>query len=112
LQFNDEGGYMNLNDLRKIDSHIENLKRKHELRREDYIKEHCPYKLGDAIKVEGYSFRGKKMVLGKIALVKGWSYGDDPAPWKFVYSGYILKKDGTPGKLYTNFETTIIEEEI
>jgi hypothetical protein len=101
---------MNLTDLRKIDHHIENLKRKHELRREDYIKEHCPYAVDDIITIEGYSFKGKQMKLEKITLKKGWSYLDDPAPYLFKYFGHIIKKDGTAGINYTSFEVKIKED--
>jgi hypothetical protein len=105
-----EGGNMNLNDLRKIDKQITQLKTLHQQHRLDFIKENCPHSLGDSIVVEGYSFKGKKMILGKISVIKGWSYNDDPAPYKYQYGGYLLKMDGTPGKIYTRFEVAIKEE--
>jgi hypothetical protein len=101
---------MNLTDLRKIDKQIKQLKLLHQLRREDYIKENCPYKVGDTIPIEGYSIKGKSMMVGRIRVIRGWSYQDDPVPYKFKYSGYVLKKDGHIGKLYTDFEVTIKEE--
>ena len=100
---------MNLNDIRKIQTQIDNLKRKHELRSDDYVKEHCPYKVGDLITVAGFSHEGKQMMIEGIELKQGYNYNDSPLPYGFVYTGGIVNKNGRVGELYTSFEVKIKE---
>jgi len=101
---------MVLNDLRKIQTHIDNLKVKYELRSDDYIKEHCPCKVGDSIEITGYSHKGKQMMIEGIELKQGWRYNDDhPVEFSYVYQGAVINKNGRVGELYTTFEVEIKE---
>jgi len=102
---------MTLNDIRKIQSRIDNLKQKHELRSDDYVKEHCPYKVGDLITVAGYSHKGKQLMIDGIELKQGFGWNDQPLSYGFVYTGGIVNKNGRVGELYTSFEVKIKEGE-
>jgi len=62
----------------------------------DFLKSmvfHSPVKIGYELKCNGYSHKGKSIVIDHIRLVEYWL--DD---YKFKASGYIKKKDGTLGK--------------
>ena len=102
---------MVLNDIRKIQGHINNLKHKHTLRSDDYVKEHCPYKVGDEIIVAGYSHNGKRMMIEGITLKQGYAFHDAPLQYTFHYSGSIINKNGRVGELYTSFDVKIKEGE-
>jgi hypothetical protein len=103
---------MNIDDLKKIDRQICDLKRKRELRLDDYIKANCPYKVGDLITVTGYSFKGKKMMIEDITMKRGFSFGsvEDAYDYKFLYHGVIVNKNGSVGELYTSFSQKIKED--
>jgi len=53
----------------------------------------CPYKVGEVVKVKGYSFRGRSCRITNIYLKTGWK-GD--VEW--AVRGILLKKDGTDAK--------------
>ena len=104
---------MTLDDLKKIDRQIRNLKGKRDLRMDDFIKEHCPYKVGGLITVTGYSYKGKKMMIEDITMRKGFCYGADALAYdySFLYHGHIVNKNGMVGEQYTTFSEKIKEGE-
>lgn len=55
----------------------------------------CPVEIGDEVEVNGYSYRGKIMVVEKIQYI-GENYVARNT--KFRCTGPILKADGTPGR--------------
>lgn len=69
------------------------------IQREFAIQE-CPFSVGDVIDCLGYSHKGKKMVVTGIGSARHSFAGD----WRVI--GDVLRKDGTPGKLYTDFSHT------
>ena len=63
-------------------------------RQKDIIaSEFCPVKVGDRVEVNGYSHRGKHMVVLGVAIKY---IGRNTI--RFVAHGNILKKDGFPGE--------------
>ncbi|MCP4700471.1 MAG: hypothetical protein GY862_27005 [Gammaproteobacteria bacterium] len=57
------------------------------------LAELCPVKIGDVVEVNGWTFRGKKMLVDDVCY---YTRTHRSTTWKC--SGPILKADGTPGK--------------
>jgi len=74
-----------------------------------FAAEQAPVKVGDEMIVTGYSFNGMTMLVEKVALRRGWSLDYLKSPYYFVYSGYIINKDGKPGSRYTSFRVKVKE---
>ncbi len=55
-----------------------------------------PVKIGDIVKVTGFSHRGKKMIVDSLWIVNDWDVG-------IKAKGRVLKKDGTPGLLMAHY---------
>jgi len=53
---------------------------------------HCPHQVGDNAVVTEYAHHGKVM------RVKNLKVEESFGKWYYRVSGYVLKKDGTPGK--------------
>lgn len=54
----------------------------------------APVKVGDVVEVSGYSFNGKKMLVGRVHLKDWWGR----TRWEWAAAGKVIKKDGTPGE--------------
>jgi hypothetical protein len=77
--------------LRRLELDVQEAQQRLVAYQED-LKAEAPVKIGDDVKVTGYSFRGKTMRVFHIALHKGYK---DRYSWKA--RGFVLNKDGTPG---------------
>jgi hypothetical protein len=77
----------------ELKAQLENLERKHQLQKQELVREYCwannSYKIGDK-----FTDQMGSIVIEKIR----WSYGSFFNP-SCVYFGTELKKDGTPNKL-------------
>jgi hypothetical protein len=58
----------------------------------------CPHKVGDIVECDGYSHKGKKMVVREIKKPR-WSYRSS-----WAVSGFVLKSDGSEGKVNYEFD--------
>ena len=59
----------------------------------EFAAQECPHKIGDKVVINGYSNKGKEMIVDKILPTKcSWQ-----GKWRCV--GYVLKKDGSKGSL-------------
>lgn len=65
--------------------------------KDQYAEQECPFSVGEIVKVQGYSHRGKSMKITKI-LAPLHSF---EGAWRVV--GFVVKKDGTPGKVEATF---------
>lgn len=71
-------------ELRQVQQKIRDLEQR-------IIDEHVPVKTGEVVEVNGYSHRGKKMVVTRI------SPRHSHKNFEYVARGQILKADGTQG---------------
>jgi len=78
--------------------------------REDWVKYHCPINIGDIVEGNDYSFRGKKMVVEEIDITDHMVAGVGfRVKWKWIATGPVLNKDGTPGKNYTRYAVAVAD---
>lgn len=62
----------------------------------EWVEQECPIKVGDTVKVNGYSFKGRMMQVDTIhVLIDSYHCPDSEHCWGA--KGKVLKKDGTPG---------------
>lgn len=85
--------------IKPLKAHLADLKdakkRKSDIEKEiarigKSIIDMCPNKVGDIVKVTGWSHTGKKMSITRIAF--------DPVGPQYVFNGLVIKADGTPGR--------------
>ena len=78
--------------IKEIDSELELLFM-------EFIKKFSPYKKGDVIKYNASSDSGKSIVVEHVSIQNTFK-------WQWRVWGYVIKKDGTPGRkkafLYTD----------
>lgn len=71
------------------------------------LLDQCPVKVGDIIPVEGFSYKGKNIKVGSINIsINQNSYTGKPSI-KWLFIGYVLKKDGTEGSIRCSFKKEI-----
>lgn len=68
---------------------------------DEMARQYCPHKVGDTIDCGGYSYRGKKMIVDRIART---SHRSSYWPEKWRVFGRVLKKDGSIGQIFYDFE--------
>jgi hypothetical protein len=66
-----------------------------------YAIQMCPHKVGDIIDCQGWSHKGKKMIVDSITRTK---YRGRWTKEKWRVMGRILKKDGTIGSIQYGYE--------
>lgn len=70
--------------------------------KEEWIKDKCPFKIGETLIGNDYSFEGRQFVVEEIKVTEGYTRGVGyEYKWKWVAVGLILNKNGTVGKNYT-----------
>jgi len=60
---------------------------------EKKLIDNCPTKIGDKVRVTGYAYTGKSMLVDRITI--SHNYGTS----NYSFSGPVLRADDTPGKL-------------
>ena len=94
---------MRLNDIKSVDIQISKLKMQRIQMLRQFVDDHCPVKLGQIIPVQGYSYKGKQMMVDGIECKKTYT------GYKFLYQGNIIKKNGRVGENYTSFSVPVEE---
>jgi hypothetical protein len=92
---------MTITQILHRDAQIEMLREGRALMLEKYIEDNCPYKVGDLIKIAGYSYTGKQMRINTIRLVSGFR------GYEYLYGGQVVNKNGKVGENYTDFTQSI-----
>ena len=79
--------------------------------REEWVKYKCPFKIGDNLIGNDYSFKGRTFVVEEVGITDGYTsavaYG---VKWKWIATGPILNKNGTVGKNYTKHSMAVADE--
>lgn len=78
--------------IKEIDSELELLCA-------ELIKKHSPYKKGDIIKCNASHDSGKSIIVEHVSIQNSMF------KWRWRVLGYVLKKDGTPGRKKAFFYT-------
>ncbi len=82
-------------DMKKLDgmkAYIASASKKLAEHKEYLCKQYSPVQVGDEVIVNGFSHKGKKMLVTYVYLKCHWSSRE-----KFTAEGKVLKKDGTAG---------------
>ncbi len=70
--------------------------------REDWVKCMCPFKIGETLTGNEFSFAGRKFIVEEISITDGYTSAVDyKHKWKWIAMGPILNKNGTAGKKFT-----------
>ena len=91
--------------------HMSNLLVEQKLQvKEQWIKDKCPFKIGETLTGNDYSFEGRQFVVEEIMVTEGYTSAVDYKwKWKWVAVGHILNKDGTVGKNYTKHSIAVAD---
>ena len=81
--------------LHQLDNQQKLLREKRDQLISQWIKAESPHQLGDIIEVTGFAHQGKKMVVEGIWIREKFMHDGS---YEFVYTGTVLKKDGTKGQ--------------
>jgi hypothetical protein len=67
---------------------------------EQYIKDLCPFHIGDEIQIFGYSYKGKKGIIRNIIPSFYYDYSPKGAKKLMSYKvcGVVINQNGKPGK--------------
>lgn len=84
-----------LEQIIDIETEIKELKQKLKDTKEEWCKNEHPLKIGDEVEVTGYSYKGKKMRIDHLGVIKQLLWSEKHV---FVATGVILKKDGSKGQ--------------
>jgi len=67
--------------------------------RKDELLRFAPVKVGDTIRVTGYSHRGKNMTVKQVFIKEHSTFRNEAPTLTFKATGPVLKKDGTPATM-------------
>lgn len=96
----------------KQDEIVALAKRMTELR-EEWVKYMCPFKIGDLLVGNDYSFEGKIIQVEKVSVTERYTNATDyRCKWKWVAVGPIMNKDGSAGKNYTKRTMAVADVKI
>lgn len=87
-----------IEDLEKhlsgLEQEIKDIEAKMKAAKDELVKL-CPVAIGDTVAINDHSYTGQKMIVHKINYFGSSLLRGDA---KYRCLGYVLKKDGTPGK--------------
>lgn len=96
-------------NYRNLSDQIDALKKQREDLAQEYAMKYCPFKIGDTVKIVGYSHYGKMGIVRRIRA--HWNDYKKVIEWGVM--GEVLKADGTAGKNYFEFSigSYLVEKE-
>jgi hypothetical protein len=96
------------NAIVKNEQQITVLQRHERRLRTEWLKEQCPLKVGDIVPCNSYSFEGKKLKIESVNITDRMCHSVSwDCRWKWIATGPVLKKDGTPGLNYSVYAVAI-----
>lgn len=96
------------NAIVKTEEEVLTLNRHERRLREEWVKECCPLKVGEIILCNDYSHEGKSIKIEKVDITDHLTHGVAwDCRWKWIASGPVLKKDGTPGLNYSVYSVAV-----
>lgn len=93
-----------LNLIEKLEAEIDKLKKELSSLLNEHAAELCPYKIGDIVKVGGYSHYGKQCRIDRIVPDRSFR---DQLTWKVI--GTVLRKDGSASKIQVDWSESQAE---
>lgn len=77
--------------IEEIDQQVKELYSTKRTLMKEWVDAEHPLKIGDRVTVNGYTYRGKTMIVDELYINQGWR------EWEWIAKGNIIKKDGKPG---------------
>jgi len=97
-------------ELQKKEQMIDALQKNRVELRDNWVKYACPFKIGETLIGNSYSFTGRQFVVEEVGITEGWTSAVDyKYKWKWVAMGPILNKNGTAGKKYTRHAMAVTD---
>lgn len=85
-------------EYERISAQMESLRQERSALLERVIRDHCPYKAGDTVTVNGFRHEGKQMLIENIYVREDSRHKGSAEGLVFVFRGPVLKADKTPGQ--------------
>jgi hypothetical protein len=79
---------------------IEELQKDRDNILQEYADLNCPLKVGDTVEILGYSHHGKNGIIKSVRA----KYDSWDKTFEWIVKGCVLKKDGTEGAQYFDFD--------
>jgi hypothetical protein len=92
-----------IDKLADIDSNIKCLQNEREEILEALAEQHAPCRPGDTVKIKGYSYAGRDLLVNRVIAGGGRFHRG----YQFTIVGNVMKADGSVGKQGTSFTEPI-----